>query len=224
MIKSELTDIVALSNNHSGKRLYPVTRFTPHCVQGHFKASDVASWAKFHDGHTASMNYVIGDAGELLMQIPEEYRAWTSSNRDNDNRAITVECSSDATAPFAFNDAVYSKLVSLTVDVAQRYNKNNVIWIPDKTKALAYKPKDDELQITVHRFFANVECCGQWLIDKMPDYVAEVNARLHASKPTKLYCVQVGAFAFYENAERMKENLKKQGYTDAFIVEKGVNK
>lgn len=224
MIKSELTDIVALSNNHSGKRLYPVTRFTPHCVVGHYKATEIASWKKFHDGKTASMNYVIGDAGELLLQIPEEFRAWTSSNRDNDNRAITVECSSDATAPFAFNDAVYNKLVSLTVDVAQRYNKNTVIWIPNKTQALAYKPKDDELQITVHRFFANVECCGQWLIDKMPDYVAEVNARLHAIYPKKLYCVQVGAFAFYENAERMKENLKKQGYTDAFIVEKGVNK
>jgi cell division septation protein DedD len=36
---------------------------------------------------------------------------------------------------------------------------------------------------------------------------------------TKLYRVQVGAFRVYANAEKQLAELKKAGYTDAYIVQ-----
>lgn len=222
MIKSPLTDIEKPTNNHSGKRLYPITRFTPHCVVGELSAETVAGFAKFHDGKTASANYIIGKDGELLIQVGEDNRAWTSSNRDNDNRSITVECASDPNNNNAFNDKVYEKLVALCVDVCKRYNKKYVTWIPNKDKALAYIPADDELHITVHRFFAAVACPDVWFLNKLPEFVDRVNTelkKLTTDVVEKLYTVQIGAFANRENAEKLLKSIKLD-YPDAFIYEK----
>ena len=40
----------------------------------------------------------------------------------------------------------------------------------------------------------------------------------YVSPATRLYRVQVGAFAVKENAEKLLARLKSAGYTDAFIV------
>lgn len=212
-MKSKLATLTDLSPNNSGHRQYEVTRITPHVVVGQFDAQTVASW--FADTkRKASANYIIGKSGEILCNVEEQNRAWTSGSFDNDNRAITIECASGLTAPYELNEKVYESLINLTVDICQRYNKRRVVWYDDKL--IRTQPKSDELLITAHYFFQNVECFGKWLKDKMPDFVSKVNARLSDT----IYRVQVGAFRNKDNAERLRDKLRAEGYTDAFITER----
>lgn len=38
-----------------------------------------------------SANYGVDSEGRIALYVPESKRAWTSSNADNDSRAITIE-------------------------------------------------------------------------------------------------------------------------------------
>ena len=49
-----------------------------------------------------------------------------------------------------------------------------MLWFGDKTKTLAYQPKDDEMIITVHRWFANKSCPGDWLYERLGDLASRV--------------------------------------------------
>ena len=71
--------------------------------------------------------------------------------------------------------------------------------------------------MTVHRWFANKSCPGEYLFSRMGEIAATVNSRL-AETGKKWYRVQVGAFRVKENAERFRDKLKEIGI-DCFIVE-----
>lgn len=49
------------------------------------------------------------------------------------------------------------------VDICKRNGKKKLIWFGDKDKTLNYSPKSDEMILTVHRWFANKSCPGNWL-------------------------------------------------------------
>lgn len=213
---SKLATKTILSPNNSGKRKYDVTRITPHIVVGQFDAETVASWFAKPE-RKASANYIIGKSGEIVCNIDEDNRAWTSGNADNDNRAITIECACDLHTPYALNLSVYDALIDLTVDICKRYNKRRVVWYDDKL--LTHKQADDEMLITAHYFFERVECFGVWLKGKMPDFVEKVNKKLSSSTDDNvLYIVQVGAFKIKDNATRLRDELRNLGYNDAFVI------
>lgn len=214
---SSLTNYTSLSPNNSGARKYPVTRITPHIVVGQFPALTVASWFN-KDERDASANYIIGCDGEVVLNVPEENRAWTSGNFDNDNRAITIECASDKTSPYALNTDVYNKLIELTVDICKRYNKNRLVWIADKNTALTYPVADNEMLLTKHAFFQRVECWGKWFDEHVDEFVVRVNTKLNEDN-NRLFRVQVGAFKDKNNAIKLCRELKEKGYNDAFIKE-----
>ena len=71
--------------------------------------------------------------------------------------------------------------------------------------------------MTVHRWFANKSCPGTYLMNKMGEIASLVNSSLNEQNTT-LYRVQVGAFSIYENAVKLRHELKSKGY-DCFIVE-----
>ena len=217
-MKSSLVNYTKLSPNYNSRGNYKISRITPHCVVGQFGAEEVASWKKFNDGKTASMNYVIGKDGEILCNVLEENRAWTSGNRDNDYRAITIECASDMVRPYAFNDKVFNSLKELILDICKRYNKKGIIIAESAADAIAKEETYPSFMIiTYHRFFQNVECPGEWLISNMNSVRDYVNSKLLTMDT--LYKVQVGAFKIRENAEKLKNKLIAQGYSDAFIIE-----
>ena len=166
MDNSKLVDRTVKSPNHSGKRTHAVDRITPHCVVGQLSAESIGGCFT-STSRQASCNYGIGTDGRVALIVDEDNRSWCSSSGANDQRAITIECASDKTEPYAFNDAVYSKLVALCVDICQRYGKTKLLWIENKDKALAYEPKADEMLLTVHRWFANKSCPGAWLFERM---------------------------------------------------------
>lgn len=217
---SSLVDCKVLSPNHSGKRTEDVDRITPHCVVGQLKAESIGNC--FPKGRGASCNYGIGTEGKVCLIVDEAHRSWCTSSASNDQRAITIECASDAKEPYAFNDKVYNKLIDLCVDICKRYGKTKLLWIEDKDKALSYKPKDNEMLLTVHRWFANKSCPGDWMYERMGDLAAKVTKRLNENAEQKVaYRVQLGYFLNRKGAEELVKGLKKAGF-DAIIKEEKI--
>ena len=185
MSNSPLISCTILSPNNSGKRTMAIDRITPHCVVGQLTASALGSW--FAKSSTqASSNYGIGRNGEIGMYVPEEKRSWCSSSAANDQRAVTIECASATTAPYIMNDAVYNSLVKLCVDICKRNGKTKLVWIANKDNALKYQLKDGEMLLTVHRWFANKSCPGDWLYNRLSDLAKKVTEQLTPDKTTVL--------------------------------------
>lgn len=222
MMNSPLISYTNLTNKHSGLRTHKIDRITPHCVVGQWSAKKIADFFKTTD-KAASCNYGIGHDGKISLSVEEKNRSWCSSSNANDQRAITIECASDTVHPYKMNQVVYDSLVNLCVDICKRYNKTKLLWIPDKDKALAYTLDDDEMLLTVHRWFANKSCPGDWLYSRLGELANTVTEKLGDNKvPTKpkdyLYKVQVGAYKNKANAKERVKKLKRAGF-DAIIIE-----
>ena len=177
---SPLVSYTKLSPNHSGQRTKSIDIITPHCVVGQCSVETLGN-IFLPTSRQASCNYGIGADGRVGMYVEEKNRSWCTSSSANDQRAITIECASDATAPYAFKDNVYQKLIELCVDICKRNGKKKLLWFGDKNKTLAYKPASDEMLLTVHRWFANKSCPGDWMYARMGDLASKVTARLGGS-------------------------------------------
>ena len=174
---SSLVSYTKLSPNHSGLRTHSIDRITPHCVVGQCSVETLGS-IFLPTSRQASCNYGIGVDGRVGMYVEEKNRSWCSSSSANDQRAVTIECASDTTEPYAFKDVVYQKLITLCVDICKRNGKKKLLWLGDKDKTLSYEPKSDEMVLTVHRWFANKSCPGSWMYARMSDLAAKVTAQL----------------------------------------------
>ena len=223
MSNSKLVSYTKLSPNNSGRRTHAIDRITPHCVVGQLSVETLGSLFA-RSSYQASCNYAIGSDGRVALIVDEGQRSWCSSSNANDQRAVTIECASDKTSPYAFNTTVYNKLVDLCVDICRRNGKTRLLWISDKAKALAYEPKSGEMLLTVHRWFASKSCPGPWMMDRMGDLAAKVTARLgtDAADPGQQDTVphyyrvrktwkdinsQVGAYSIYDNAKAKADEM-----------------
>lgn len=177
---SSLVDCTVKSPNHSGTRTHSIDRITPHCVVGQLTAESIGGCFT-STSRQASCNYGIGKDGRVCLVVDEANRSWCSSSNANDQRAITIECASDTTSPYAMNDAVYNKLVTLCVDICKRNGKTKLIWLGDKSKTLNYSPASNEMVLTVHRWFANKSCPGDWLYNKLDTLASAVTSKLGGS-------------------------------------------
>lgn len=180
---SSMVSYTKLSPNHSGQRTHSIDRITPHCVVGQCSVETLGN-IFLPASRQASSNYGIGVDGRVGMYVEEKNRSWCSSSSANDQRAVTIECASDTKSPYAFKDAVYQTLIKLCVDICKRNGKKKLLWLGDKTKTLNYSPKADEMVLTVHRWFANKSCPGDWLYARLGDLASKVTASLaDSSKP-----------------------------------------
>lgn len=175
---SKLISCTVKSPNYS-RRTHCIDRITPHCVVGQLSAERIGGC--FPAGKGASCNYGIGNDGRICLVVDEKNRSWCSSNRANDQRAVTIECASETKHPYAMNAAVYEKLIDLCTDICRRYGKKKLLWFGDKKKSLNYQPAADEMVLTVHRWFANKACPGDWLYTRMGDLAETVTERLTGS-------------------------------------------
>lgn len=179
---SSMVVYTRLSPNHSGQRTHGIDRITPHCVVGQCTAEGLGEW--FGEGSTqASSNYGIDKDGRIGLYVEEKNRSWCSSSNSNDQRAVTIECASDTAEPYAFRDVVYQKLVELCTDICMRNGKNKLIWFGDKDKTLNYSPKVGEMVLTVHRWFANKSCPGNWMYARMGELAKKVTEKLQGADP-----------------------------------------
>ncbi len=171
---SPLVSYKNLTSHRHSPRNRAIDRITPHCIVGQWSAKQGVDYFVTVDRDVSS-NYVIGKDGEVGLSVEEKDRSWCSSSPENDHRAITIECASDTLAPHAMNDKVFNTLISLCADICKRNGKTKVVWIGDKTKALAYHQKPEEMLFTVHRWFAATACPGDWLYSRMGKLAEEVN-------------------------------------------------
>jgi N-acetyl-anhydromuramyl-L-alanine amidase AmpD len=128
----------------------------------------------------ASSNYGIGYDGKIGMYVEEKDRSWCSSNASNDHRAITIEVASDTTHPYAVNDKAYNALIELVADICKRNNIKELKWKGDKSLI----GQIDKQNMTVHRWFANKSCPGDYLYERHGDIAEKVNKKLGVNSST----------------------------------------
>lgn len=180
-MKSSLITAERISPNKNSPRNHKIDRLTIHCFVGQVTAEQgLAAFAS--PSRKASCNYVVGCDGSIGLCVDEADRSWCSSNRDNDNRAITIEVASNTKHPYAVTDKAMDSLLDLIEDICRRNGKRLLLWFGDKKDALAYEPLDHEIVMTVHRWFAAKECPGQYLLDMHPVIAAEINERLNGDR------------------------------------------
>lgn len=187
MSNSPLATVTKISPNRgntiNGVRYYnrtaKIDRLTPHHTAGVCSVEGLLNLFA-NPSRQASCNYAIGNDGRIGLCVPEDCRAWTSSSSANDNRAITFEVSNSAAGGnWPVSAAAFESLVKLCVDICRRHGKKKLLWIPDKTKALAYQPKADEMLLTMHQWFASTNCPGPYLGSKFPELAARVTNQLN---------------------------------------------
>ena len=213
---SNLVTYKNISKHKTVNRNHNIDTITIHCFVGQVTAKQgcdfFASTPK-----QCSANYVVGFDGSIGLSVEEKDRSWCSSNRENDMRAITIEVASGTSEPYSVTEQAYSALIKLLVDVCKRNNIKQLLWRNDKSLI----GQVDKQNMTVHRWFANKSCPGTYLFNKMGKIADSVNAELNEEtnkNNNTIYRVQVGAFSVYENAVRLCDEFKKNGY-DCFIVE-----
>ena len=218
---SSLVTYKRLTNNRTSPRNHAIDTITIHCIVGQWTAKQGCDYFATTD-RQCSANYVVGKDGSIGLSVEEKDRSWCSSNAANDNRAITIEVASDTTHPYAVTDKAYEALIELVADICKRNGIKKLLWKADKSLV----GQVDKQNMTVHRWFANKSCPGEYLYSRHSDIAAKVNAMLGDSAgettqtPTTqtLYRVQVGAYSKKANAGAMLEKIKKAGF-DTYMVQ-----
>ena len=177
MSNSPLVTYTRISPNRTSPRNHSIDRITIHCVVGQVTVERLGEIFA-PESRKASANYGIGKDGKIGMYAEEKDRSWCSSDRNNDHRAVTIEVASDTTHPYAVTDEAYNALLDLCTDICRRNGKSKLLWMEDEWTALSYQPAADEMVMTVHRWFANKACPGQYLLDRHGDIAEEVTRRL----------------------------------------------
>lgn len=176
MSNSPLVSYTGLTLNCNVPRIYPISRLSIHCFVG--QVTTKRGCEVFQNSTGSSCQYVVALDGLIGQSVDEANRSWCTSSRDNDHRAVTIEVASDNFHPYAVTEKAYAALLDLITDICRRNGKRKLLWFGDKERSLVYIPKDDEMVMTVHRWFANKACPGDYLYQRQGEIAAEVNARL----------------------------------------------
>lgn len=210
---SPLATVKVMSPNHSGQRTHDIDTISIHCVVGQCTAESLGNHFASAN-RKASSNYGIGYDGKIGLYVEEKNRSWCTSSAENDHRAITIEVASDTKHPYAVTDKAYSALIDLCTDICERNGIKGLKWRGDKSLI----GQVDKQNMTVHRWFANKSCPGDYLYERHSAIAAEVNKRLAQKDVKAMYRIQVGTFSNLKNAENYLNKVKAAGFADAFIV------
>lgn len=189
MSNSPLAKYTKISPNRTSPRNHKIDTISIHCAVGQMTAKQILNLSNFvnYDSQRgSSCNYAVGYDGSIGLGVDEGDRSWCTSSRSNDNRAITIEVASETKHPYEVTDKAYSALIDLLVDICKRNKIDELRWTADKSLI----GKTDKQNMTVHRWFANKECPGDYLYDRHGRIAAEVNTRL-GKGGTKSYRVKV---------------------------------
>lgn len=179
MSNSPLVSYTRISPNKTSPRNHKIDTITIHCVVGQCTV-EVLGDIFAPTSRQASSNYGIGKDGRIGMYVEEKDRSWCSSNGANDHRAITIECACEPTHPYAINSKVYKALVELCADICKRNDIKELKWRDDKSLI-----GQVELQnMTIHRWFANTACPGDYIYNHLGQIAEDVNKLLKGKEET----------------------------------------
>lgn len=179
MSNSSLVTYKRISPHKTSPRNHAIDTVTIHCIVGQWTAKQGCDYFATTD-RDCSANYIVGKDGSIGLAVDESDRSWCSSSRDNDNRAITIEVASDTSHPYAVTDAAYNALIALLADICKRNGIKKLLWKADKSLI----GQVDKQNMTVHRWFANKACPGEYLYSRHGEIAEKVNALLNVEKPT----------------------------------------
>lgn len=171
---SSLARVRVLSPNHSGARRHTIDTVTIHCTAGQLTAAQIGNIFK-NPARRASSNYGIGWDGSIGLYVEEKNRSWCSSSSSNDNRALTIEVSSDPRHPYKVTAKAYNSLIYLLTDICIRNNIKRLVWSTNKHYRVNHLYG---CNMTVHRDYANKSCPGEYLYSKHGEIARTVNTRL----------------------------------------------
>lgn len=181
MSNSPLVSYTKISPNKTSPRGHAIDTITIHCVVGQLSVEAIGN-VFTPTSRQASSNYGIGSDGRIGMYVEEKDRSWCSSDKPNDNRAITIECASDTKHPYMVNSKVMDSLIKLVADICKRNGIKKLVWSTNKADRVGHK---NGCNMTVHRDFAKKACPGDYLYNRHGEIADKVNALLGAkSEPT----------------------------------------
>lgn len=209
---SKLVSYTKISPNKNSPRNHAIDTITIHCMAGNLTVETCGAMFA-QASRQASSNYGIGSDGRIALYVDEKDRSWCTSSPSNDHRAITIEVANDGGAPdWHVSDKALDSLIKLVADICKRNKIKKLLWKNDKS-LIGQVSKQN---MTLHRWFANKACPGDYLVSKHPQIVKEVNKILAEEEPKVTYYVQVGAFSRKTNAILKRNELEKAGFS-AFV-------
>lgn len=166
-MNSSLVNFTRISPNYS-TRTSAIKKITIHHMAGNLSV-ETCGKIFASSSRQASANYGIGSDGRVGMYVEERFRAWTSSNRDNDNQAVTIEVANSKGSPnWEVSDKALAKLIDLCVDICKRNGISRLNFTGDKNGNL-----------TIHSMFSATTCPGPYLKGKLHYIAEQVNAKLN---------------------------------------------
>lgn len=188
---SPLATCTMLSPNRTPDRNHAIDTITPHCFVGNVTAKRGCEVFQ-PTGRNASCNYVIGYDGSIGLCVEEKDRSFCTggtdkngqpirvngiSGKSNDYQAVTIEVACDSTPPYAITEKAMDALVELCADICRRNGIPKLLWEGDKSLVGNVARQN----ITVHRWFANKACPGDYIYNHLSAIAARVNVRLGVS-------------------------------------------
>ena len=172
---SSLVNYIKLSPNKNSPRNHNIDTITIHCYVGQVTAKQGCNCSKFVKRNAitgASCNYVVGYDGSIGLCVNESDRSWCSSNKANDNRAVTIEVASETKSPYAVTQKAMESLILLCADICKRNEIKYLKWSTNKSDRKNHR---NGCNMTVHRDYAAKSCPGNYLYERQGYIADEVN-------------------------------------------------
>jgi len=172
MSNSPLICYKHISPHRNSPRNHTIDTVSIHCMAGNVS---IESCGKIFQSSEASSNYGIGSDGRIALYVDEGDRSWCTSSASNDNRAITIEVANNGGEPdWPVTTRAYESLILLLTDICQRNNIKQLLWQGNKNLI----GQVNKQNMTVHRWFAQKSCPGNYLYNLHYDIANRVNANL----------------------------------------------
>lgn len=227
---SPLATVRMISPNRTPNRNHAIDTITIHCFVGQVTAKRGCEVFQ-PSSKGASCNYVVGYDGSIGLCVEEKDRSWCTggydkngnpirvngvSGKSNDYQAVTIEVASDAKHPYAITEKAMAALIELCTDICRRNDIKKLLWSGDKN--LVGNPAKQNL--TVHRWFANKACPGDYIYQRLGDIAAKVNAKLGVTPPAETKPVSTVPYKVRITATDLR--IRKGPGTNTDIVQKAI--
>lgn len=230
---SPLATVRMISPNRTPNRNHAIDTITIHCFVGQVTAKRGCEVFQ-PSSKGASCNYVVGYDGSIGLCVEEKDRSWCTggykkvngvnvpirvngiSGSSNDYQAVTIEVACEAKHPYAITEKAMAALIELCTDICRRNGIKKLLWSGDKN--LVGNPAKQNL--TVHRWFANKACPGDYIYQRLGDIAAKVNAKLGVTPPAETKPVSTVPYKVRITATDLR--IRKGPGTNTDIVQKAI--
>ena len=230
---SPLATVKLISPNKTVGRNHAIDTITIHCFVGQVTAKRGCEVFQ-PSSKGASCNYVVGYDGSIGLCVEEKDRSWCTggykkvngvnvpirvngiSGSSNDYQAVTIEVACEAKHPYAITEKAMAALIELCTDICRRNGIKKLLWSGDKN--LVGNPAKQNL--TVHRWFANKACPGDYIYQRLGDIAAKVNAKLGVTPPAETKPVSTVPYKVRITATDLR--IRKGPGTNTDIVQKAI--